>query len=298
MNQYQIYLEFRSYHKNRWWNWILGKYVPPHLTFDPMITLIDHRSIVWAYPDLNQFESPWESYNSISWIHHWEISSYDNNIYEDAIKIYEKESGKFSNGLDNPDFASIRKTLQIKNEPMLYQMADFHHPEEKSVYFIGTFRLLNSKKSITTVLSYDIDKKSISINEKFGDQGKIFEFKVHVDSPPIVDQTINCAIVLSFAEPRILVICLKTFVHVIVDLSGWTTEGFIERWERDKRRICMIFLSNYEKLMFFPRYTSLNAPRFRYAGPKVPYLSTLVNWKRMRDDYILPKLQRKRKEQW
>lgn len=300
MEAYSIYLKYREHSQEPNWRHIEKKNWPKSFRCDAMSLDMDKRSIIWAFPDITRLDLSQVKPSSFTYdqsvIDYSLIADFSTTLFPDFLYTCDSLNFDVQMVLAPSSFSVIRNTLKMdKDDPFLYRMAAFHDPRTTNASFIGTFENHKiSQSPFTILLSIDVLKKTVCLNSKFGNNGILSDFKVHVDCRPVVDRDSNCAVVLSMTDPELLVICLDTFAHIKIDLEKWTTEGFTKRWEREKDGLCMFFLSD-DRLFFFPRYKSSKYNR-KIAGeePSVPK-STLMNWGHLKRDVITPFLEEKRR---
>lgn len=293
MPSYDTYIKYRTYYRKLRWRRSKGEDWPKPFRCDAMKDKIDDRSILWGYPDLSRLDLsraiPISFANPNSMISYRMITDYSDTLFPDTLCLFDESIGSFSEILRPGHFEQIKNELKLdKTEPLLYRMAEFYDPLKKRIYFIGTFQTPLSMKPITTMIFIHIDSKTFGINELFAIKGIMKGFNVHVDSPPVVDRNANCAVVLSCTEPEILVICLETFACIQIDLHKWVTKGFLDRWNEDKKRTCMAFLSKFTNLVFFPRLSHVDYRNKISQCDKFMPKSTIVNWDRLKKEMIEP----------
>lgn len=277
----------------------------PTTTFrcDPVAIRTGNKTIFWGWSDITRLDLSRVKPDFFKNHHHFfdysMISDFSETLFPDVLYLHHNWIYKFEVILTPDAFSPVKRALIMsEKEPLLYRMAEFHDSAadtmSDTIFFIGTFKTPLSKTPFTTMLTVNMKDKSVSLNRDFGHNGIIHDFKVHVDCPPIVDLNAKLAVVLSFAQPEILVICLKTFKHLKIDLRCWVTESFLERWERDKRGLCMTFLAYFGKLIFLPRYSQVTQNESCVDVKTETPMGSVLNWKLLKNGVVLPFLDDKR----
>lgn len=277
MRKYETYVEYLRYRRSNFWRRCSKKHPSQPIRCDAMRSVVGHRTLIWAFPDSSRLFTP--SKIPSFFIDYKSLSDYRLTLFANCLYIYDHNTKTHSMGLIPTQFLEITSALRVRGtSEFLYRMAEFHTHRNDRVFFIGSVDHAYENLRLTVLLSFDIERKSILTIKNFGKNGVITDFEVNIDSPPVVDLNSNCAVALSSRKPEILVICLTTFSRITIDLITWTTKDFLDRWHRDKRRICMVFLSNYTKLLLFPKYSRDDYHKESLASGNVMPTSTIVNW--------------------